>query len=125
MALSEFAAQLNAKHELQAGSQESYDSEHFGRTVYWSAGTAAEVGKYRDELFFGKRLKGSQICFFLRAQDDRGKRLFRSQDDFKALQQLDSAGQMELLTIVAKMEGGTGNELFSEEDSEADKAGNG
>lgn len=127
MALSEFAKTLNAKHELQANSLESYDSEEFGRTIFWTAPTAAIVDKYRDEMYFGKRLMGMQFCFFLRACDKKGKRLFRSQDDLKAIKELDSKGQMEMLKIVAKMEGGAGDELFGL-DGETDpekKAGNG
>lgn len=126
MALSDLAAKLNAKHELQAASLESYDSAVFGQTIYWTAPTASVVDKYRNEMYFGNRLKGSQFCFFLRAVDERGKRLFRSQGDLDAIKQLDSGDQMEMLSIVAKMEGGAGDEMFTDAgDSDPEKkAGN-
>lgn len=116
---------LEAFADLDPNKKESYESKLFG-TVYWVPPTVEQASKYQADLFGGgNMLRGARRCVFLRALDEKGNRILRSQEHWKAMHRADAAMNAEVMMLAARMEGGSGDEFFDEDeaDSEAKKAG--
>lgn len=113
--LSKAASKMRTDHSVVMGEMSHSDSEALGYTTYWKPDNYKTRKKYFDELMSGSKFDALLRCFFFRALDEKGKRLFISQDDWDILKDATSLHPA-VLSIAAEMVGGSVDEMFPEEE---------
>lgn len=116
---------LKTAHALDKTKMDSAEIELNGETitVYWKPDNYKTRTKYWNDAIVNKNILGYLKCVYLRALDENGKRIFKTQDHFELLKE-STTHYVELQALAVRMMNLVDDDIEEREDDEKTAAKN-